>query len=101
MPPWGMRRNFGGLLALLPLAGQLSLRTLVWWPLVGNAVVMAAALAMAAAAPGLGGGAVMAVALPAVGATGLTTACLQAGTFALAALFPPLYTQVLAFKTIS
>lgn len=67
----------------------------------GNAVVMAAALAIAAAAPGLGGRAVMAVALPAVGATGFTTACLQAGTFALAALFPPLYTQVSAFGTRS
>ncbi len=79
-------------MALLPLAAQLSFSALVRWPLLVNAAVLAGAVALAAATS-VGGDAVLATALPAVGLTGITTACLQAGTFALASPFPPAYIQ--------
>lgn len=82
-----------GLVALLALPRRPSFRTLIGWPLVGNAAVMAGALAVAAVW-GLPGGAVLTVALPGVAATGVTTAMLQAGTLALAAVFPPVHIQV-------
>jgi hypothetical protein len=85
--------NYGGLVALLPLAARLSLRSLIAWPLLANAAAMASAIGLAAAT-GAGGAAVIAVTLPAVGLTGATTACLQAGTFALASHFAPRHMQV-------
>lgn len=80
-------------MALLPLAARLSLRSLIVWPLLANAAAMASAIGLAAVTRA-GGGAVMAVTLPAVGLTGATTACLQAGTFALASHFAPRHMQV-------
>lgn len=88
--------NYGGLLALLPLARRLSLHTLICAPLLANAAVMALAAALAAATSA-GGAAVITATLPAVGLTGATTACLQAGTFALASYFPPRYMQVFTY----
>ncbi len=85
--------NYGGLLALLPLARRLSLRTLICLPLLANAAVMGLAVALGAATS-VGGAVVIALTLPAAGLTGATTACLQAGTFALASYFPPRYMQV-------
>lgn len=82
------RSNYGGLVALLPLAPRLSLATLIRWPLLVNCAALASAIAVAAAT-GIGGRAVMSTTLPAIGLTGVTTACLQAGTFALASHFPP------------
>lgn len=80
--------NYGGLVALLPLAPRLSLAALIRWPLLVNCAALASAIAVAAAT-GIGGRAVMSITLPAIGLTGVTTACLQAGTFALASHFPP------------
>ncbi len=58
-----------------------------------NAAVMGLAVALGAATS-VGGAVVIALTLPAAGLTGATTACLQAGTFALASYFPPRYMQV-------
>lgn len=79
-------------MALLPLAPRLSLSTLIFWPLLANTAALASAIALAAAT-GASGAAVMSVTLPAIGLTGATTACLQAGTFALASHFPSCHMQ--------
>lgn len=84
--------NFVGFLALLPSAARLTLRFLVLGPLIVNMVVMATAFALACT-PDTSGRFLLGAVLPAVGVTGASTACLQAGTFALAAYFPPLYMQ--------
>jgi hypothetical protein len=80
-------------MALLPLASRLSLNALVLWPLLANVAAMAAAIALAAATS-TSGAAVIGITLPTIGLTGATSACLQAGTFALASHFAPHHIQV-------
>ena len=86
--------NFAAVSALVPIGKELTLRQLVFWPLLVNCGLLVAE-AVLALLPALGGKAVMLVTIYSAGITGATTACLQAGSFVVASRFPALYMQVL------
>lgn len=86
--------NFTGLLAIVYIAANLSLRVLVLWPMLVNTLVLAVMHALASASH-TSGRLLLATVLPSAAITGGSAACVQAGTFALAACFPPLYMQAL------
>ena len=89
-----MCSNFAAVSALVPIAKELTLRQLVFWPLLANCGLLTAE-AVLALLPALGGKAVMLVTIYSASVTGATTACLQAGSFVVASRFPALYMQVM------
>ncbi len=95
-----MCSNFAAVSALVPIAEELTLRQLVFWPLAVNCGLLTAE-AVLALLPALGGKAVMLVTVYSAGITGATTACLQAGSFVVASRFPALYMQVMCSITTS
>lgn len=86
--------NFTGLLALVYFAARLSLRVLVLCPMLVNTLVLAVMHALASASH-TSGRFLLATVLSSTAVSGVSAACVQAGTFALAACFPPLYMQAL------